>query len=107
MQNWANLYKRGICLKLLHKARPARLVQTAACAQNEGLRPRVIRRVVANCCRWCGKLAGTYTYPDVPQEVYQRHEYCRCTVEYDPGDGRRQNVHTKKWTDPNENVKVL
>jgi hypothetical protein len=20
-------------------------------------------------------------------------------VEYDPGDGRRQNVHTKKWTD--------
>ena len=33
-----------------------------------GLRPRVIRRVVANCCRWCGRLAGTYTYPDVPQE---------------------------------------
>ena len=72
-----------------------------------GLRPRVIRRVVANCCRWCGRLAGTYTYPDVPQEVYQRHEYCRCTVEYDPGDGRRQNVHTKQWTDPNENVKIL
>lgn len=56
-------------MKLLHKARPARLVQTAACAQNEGLRPRVIRRCVANGCRWCGRLAGTYTYPDVPQEV--------------------------------------
>ena len=68
MQNWANLYKRGICLKLLHKARPARLVQTAACAQNEGLRLRVIRRVVANGCRRCGRLAGTCTCPDVPQE---------------------------------------
>ncbi len=71
-----------------------------------GLRPRVIRRVVANCCRWCGRLAGTYTYPDVPQEVYQRHEYCRCTVEYDPGDGRRQNVHTKQWTTAKERDKI-
>ena len=74
-----------------------------------GLRPRVIRRVVANCCRWCSNLAGTYTYPDVPQEIYQRHEYCRCTVQYDPGDGsrRRQDVHTKQWTDPDENAKIL
>lgn len=71
-----------------------------------GLRPRVIRRVVANCCRWCGRLAGTYTYPDVPQEAYQRHEYCRCTVEYDPGDGRRQNVHTKQWTSASERDKI-
>ena len=71
-----------------------------------GLRPRVIRRVVANCCRWCGRLAGTYTYPEVPQEVYQRHEYCRCTVEYDPGDGRRQNVHTKQWTTATERDKI-
>ena len=39
MQNWANLYKRGICLKLLHKARPARLVQ------NGCLRPK--RRAAA------------------------------------------------------------
>ena len=71
-----------------------------------GLRPRVIRRAEAHCCRWCSNLAGTYTYPDVPQEVYQRHEYCRCTVEYDPGDGRRQNVHTKQWTSASERDKI-
>ena len=71
-----------------------------------GLRPRVIRRVVANCCRWCSNLAGTYTYPDVPNDVYRRHEYCRCTVEYDPGDGRRQNVHTKRWTTASERDKI-
>ena len=71
-----------------------------------GLRPRVIRRVVASCCRWCSNLAGTYTYPDVPNDVYRRHEYCRCTVEYDPGDGRRQNVWSKQWTTASERDKI-
>ena len=28
-----------------------------------GLRPRVIRRAEAHCCRWCSSLAGTYAYP--------------------------------------------
>lgn len=64
-----------------------------------GLRPRVIRRAEAHCCRWCSSLAGTYAYPNVPQDVYRRHERCRCTVEYDPGTGRRQDVWTKEWTE--------
>lgn len=64
-----------------------------------GLRPKVIRRASHGCCRWCSSLAGTYTYPDVPKDVYRRHENCNCLVEYDPGGGRRQNVHTKRWRD--------
>jgi len=66
-----------------------------------GLTPKVIRRAERKCCEWCSNLEGVYDYPDVPNEVYQRHERCRCTVEYDPADGKRkrQNVHTKKWTD--------
>lgn len=63
-----------------------------------GLRPKVIRKSERKCCSWCSNLAGEYEYPDVPEDVYRRHENCRCTVEYDPGSGRRQNVHTKKWT---------
>ena len=62
-----------------------------------GMRPRVIRTAERKCCRWCSNLAGVYEYPDVPDEVYQRHENCRCSVEYDPGDHRRQNVWTKRW----------
>lgn len=62
-----------------------------------GLRPKVIRRATGRCCDWCRALAGAYDYP-VDREVYQRHENCRCTVLYDPGDGRRQNVHSKRWT---------
>ena len=63
-----------------------------------GLNPKVIRKAERNCCQWCSNLAGTYDYP-VDRTVYQRHERCRCTTDYDPGDGRRQNVHTKRWTD--------
>lgn len=65
-----------------------------------GLKPKIIRREAGSCCEWCSKLAGTYDYPEgVPKDVWRRHRFCRCTVEYVPGDGRRQNVHTKKWTD--------
>lgn len=63
-----------------------------------GLTPKVIRKSERKCCKWCSDLVGVYDYP-VDREVYQRHERCRCTVEYDPGDGRRQNVYTKRWTD--------
>ena len=62
-----------------------------------GLRPKIIRKSERKCCDWCAQLAGEYDYP-VPREIYQRHERCRCTVEYDPGDGRRQDVYTKRWT---------
>lgn len=65
-----------------------------------GLRPRIIRKAERKCCDWCSQLAGEYDYPDVPEDVYRRHERCRCTVEYDPGDGRRQDVHTKRLRNP-------
>lgn len=62
-----------------------------------GGQPKIIRRATWNCCPWCADLAGTYDYPDVPEDVYSRHENCRCTVEFDPGKGIVQNVHSKQW----------
>lgn len=70
-----------------------------------GLRPRIIRKAERKCCEWCSQLAGEYDYP-VDREVYRRHERCRCTVEYDPGTGKRQNVYTKKWTEPEKSAKI-
>ena len=67
-----------------------------------GLHPRVVRHTTGSCCEWCSRLAGSYDYPHVPADVYRRHERCRCRVEYDPGDGRRQNVWDKKWTEDEE-----
>lgn len=65
-----------------------------------GLSPKIVRTAEAKCCDWCADLAGEYDYPLESTEVYRRHDNCRCVVEYKPGDGRKQNVHTKAWTGP-------
>lgn len=63
-----------------------------------GLFPKIIRIVHGSKpCDWCKSLGGVYKYPDVPEDVYKRHDRCRCVVEYDPGDVRRQNIWTKEW----------
>lgn len=62
-----------------------------------GLKPTITRTLHGRACKWCRSLAGTYTYPNVPADVYRRHDNCTCTVEYDPGTGRHQNVWTKQW----------
>ncbi|MDD6742216.1 MAG: hypothetical protein PUE22_01725 [Roseburia porci] len=62
-----------------------------------GLMPQIIRKIAGGCCEWCAAVAGTYDYPDVPKDIYRRHERCRCTVEYDPKSGKRQNIWTKEW----------
>lgn len=72
-----------------------------------GLCPKIIRKAEHKCCEWCSRLEGEYSYPDVPHDVYRRHERCRCTVDYDPGNGKkRQNVHTKQWQTGEERAKI-
>ncbi len=63
-----------------------------------GLQPLIVRKVAGKCCKWCQALAGKYRYPDeVLDDVYRRHQRCRCTVDYNPRDGKVQNVHSKQW----------
>ena len=50
----------------------------------------VTRIVQGDCCDWCREVAGVYHSPNIPDDVYRRHRYCRCTVEYDPGDGKKK-----------------
>lgn len=73
-----------------------------------GLTPKIIRKAERKCCKWCKGLAGKYEYPDVPHDVYRRHENCRCAVLYDPADGskKRQNVHSREWTDSQKRDKI-
>lgn len=63
---------------------------------NLGLSPVVVRKQNGKCCEWCSNLVGTYKYPDIPRDVYHRHERCRCTVEYISGNGKVQDVWSKK-----------
>lgn len=65
-----------------------------------GLRPVIHRSASADACDWCKDLAGTYDYEEVKatgHPVFMRHNKCDCLVLFDPRDGRKQNVHTKKW----------
>lgn len=73
------------------------IVKNAEFHEGLGLKPTVTRIVQGDCCDWCRQIAGEYEYPDVPKDVYRRHRFCRCTVEYDPRNSKKQNVWTKQW----------
>ncbi|MGI6348900.1 MAG: hypothetical protein ACOXZ0_03195 [Eubacteriales bacterium] len=70
-----------------------------------GLVPKVTRTVVGGCCEWCAAKAGTYTAPNIPKDIYQRHRFCRCTIEYDPGDGKKRKISSKEQTSTEEERK--
>lgn len=57
-----------------------------------GLGPKIVRQSTGKCCDWCNQVVGSYEYPDVPKDVYKRHDYCRCKVDYVLTRYRR-NVH--------------
>lgn len=73
-----------------------------------GLQPTLRRTVAGRACKWCSNLAGSYKYPDdVPSDIYHRHERCRCMVEYLPGNGKKQDIWTKKITKIKPTRKVI
>ncbi len=71
-----------------------------------GLHPKITRRVVGRACKWCKSLAGSFEYSQTPDDIYRRHENCRCTVDYDPGSGKKQDVWSKQWRDLNKADKI-
>ena len=79
--------------------------KNAGFQRQSGLRPKIIRSSGGKCCDWCAALDGTYDYDKAPKEIYARHNNCTCTVEYDPGSGRRQDVWSKRWISEEELAK--
>ncbi len=47
-----------------------------------GLKSTITRIVAPGCCPWCEDKAGTYDYYEAPDDIYQRHERCRCAVTF-------------------------
>lgn len=70
-----------------------------------GLHPKIRRTAFGKTCPWCRALAGTYSYPDVPKDVYRRHSNCNCTVEYVDG-GKFQDVWSKKIYSQSQSERV-
>lgn len=59
-----------------------------------GLNPKIVRKPDRKPCDWCKSLVGEYSYPNVPEDVYRRHDYCKCTVEFEPHKGKSATVHS-------------
>ncbi|HEM5071000.1 TPA: hypothetical protein U1212_001637 [Streptococcus suis] len=64
---------------------------------DSGLSPQIIRKEGGKCCDWCREVVGIYQYPKVPKDAYRRHQRCRCTVDYDPKNGKIQDIWSKLW----------
>lgn len=74
-----------------------------------GFRPKIVRKEQGGCCTWCKEVAGVYDYEEVKatgNNVFRRHRYCRCTVDYVPDKGKRQDVWSKQWNDPEKRDKI-
>lgn len=66
--------------------------------QRSGLAPTLDREASIDCCSWCADKEGHYE-GSFPDDVFQRHDYCRCTITFNPqkGDGRVQDSWSKEW----------
>lgn len=84
--------KAGAVAYIVRKAEPA-AVKTSRRGK------RIVRYRVP--CEWCRRLEGRYRYEDVKDtgnDVFRRHDGCRCEVTYELGK-TRQDVYSKaSWT---------
>ena len=58
-----------------------------------GMKEVIIRRQLGKCCKWCADLAGIYEYGNHPDDVFRRHDNCKCMVTYKDEDG-----YTDVWS---------
>lgn len=80
-----------------------------------GLKPVIERKMHGGACSFCKTLAGTYDYEeakrlaetDPKKNPFARHRHCRCTVDYVPGNNKKQDIWSKKWTDIDKDDKII
>ena len=67
-----------------------------------GMKTLIIRRQLGKCCKWCADLAGIYEYGDHPNDVFRRHDNCKCMVTYKDEDGYTDVWSKKKFQSQKE-----
>lgn len=66
-----------------------------------GLTAKITRTTESRPCKWCASLAGTYLYEDVSDtgnDVFRRHENCRCRVTFKYGKNKQDVWSKASWT---------
>ena len=66
--------------------------------QTSGIGSVIQRRQLWNCCEWCARLAGSYPYAPgkYPEDIFRRHENCRCLVTVKTDKSGYTDVWSKK-----------
>ena len=79
--------------------------QNAKTRNDLGLTAKITRSVQYKCCDWCQAMAGTYDYDNKPDDIFRRHEYCRCAVTYQTNK-KSQDVWSKRtWASSPEEIR--
>ena len=76
------------------------------CRHQMGLKQILIRQMVANCCDWCRNLAGVYDYNNAPDDIYRRHDNCRCMVTFKSEKSGYKDVHSKQEFNRYRNARI-
>lgn len=58
-----------------------------------GSKTYIIRRQIGSCCKWCASLAGIYESSDAPDDIYRRHQNCKCLVTF-----KNEKGYTDVWS---------
>lgn len=58
-----------------------------------GSKTYIIRRQLGSCCKWCASLAGIYESSDAPDDIYRRHQNCKCLVTF-----KNEKGYTDVWS---------
>lgn len=70
--------------------------KNADVASRVGLTATIKRTASWRACGWCADLAGSFIYGEHPDDIFRRHENCRCVVLYSKEKGKYQDAHSKK-----------
>ena len=69
--------------------------------RKSGAKAVIVRKEIGSCCDWCRSLAGTYDYSagQYPDDIFRRHENCRCIVTVSNEKGHYTDVWSKREYD--------
>lgn len=78
--------------------------ENAGWRSQAGLDCYLVRDADGGCCKWCQALDGKYPYATAPDDIFRRHDNCKCNVTYICGK-KRQDVWSKKtWEEPEDKL---
>lgn len=76
--------------------------ENAGWRSQAGLDCYLVRDADGGCCKWCQALDGKYPYATAPDDIFRRHDNCKCNVTYICGKKRQQVWSKQDWSNNKE-----